>query len=74
MATRQLRISDHHQIKNSLRNFLGKKINIVLSNDTTMFGTLKEVTENEIILVNMRLKAERYRIADIAEIYLDTVH
>jgi len=73
MGTRQLRISDPLQIKKSLRNFVGKKISIVLSNDTTMFGILEEVTETEILLVNMRLKGIRYSMVDITEIYFDTV-
>jgi len=38
-----------------------------------MFGILKEVTESEILLVNMRLKGKRYPLNDIAEIYADTV-
>ncbi len=73
MGTKQLRMSDRIQIQNSIGNFLGKKINIVLSDSTAMFGVLKEVTETEILLVNMRLKGRRYPLADITEIYLDTV-
>ncbi|MEJ7646565.1 MAG: hypothetical protein WKF87_18355 [Chryseolinea sp.] len=73
MGTKQLRISDPKQIKINLLNFVGKKINIVLTNNTAMLGILKEVSETELLFVNMRLKGKRYPISDIAEIYADTI-
>ncbi len=73
MSTKQLRVSDPNQFKNSMKPFLGKKINIVLLDNTVMFGILKEVTEKEILLVNMRSKLRRYPLNTIVEVYLDTV-
>ena len=72
MSTKQLRISDPEQIRSRLKNFLGKKINIVMHDSTVLFGILKEVNATEITLVNMRLRKGVCSISDIAEIYLDT--
>jgi hypothetical protein len=72
MSTRQLRLSDAEQIRTRLKSFLGKKINIVMLDSTTLFGILKEVTDAEFTLANMRLKKMRYQISNISEIYLDT--
>lgn len=72
MGTRQLRLSDPTQIRSRISNFLGKKINIVMMDNTVMFGVLKEVKSSEIILLNMRLKKISYPFAEIAEVYLDT--
>lgn len=72
MGTKQLRLSDPEQIKSRIRNFLGKKINIVLLDNTVMFGELKEVNSSEILLLNMRLKKISYPLIKISEVYLDT--
>ena len=53
--------------------FLGKKINIVLSDRTVMFGELKKVNTSEIILRNMRMENIRYEFKNIVEIYLDAI-
>jgi hypothetical protein len=73
MSTKQLRLSDPDHIKKRIKSFLGKKINIVMADNTAMFGILKEVTETEILLVNMRLKRRSYPLNTIVEVYLDTV-
>lgn len=72
MGTKQLRVSDPGQIKKSIRNFLGKKINIVFTDSTVVFGVLKEVTDTELVITNMRLKNTRFEINTIAEFYIDT--
>jgi len=72
MGTRQLRLSGKDQIQRSIRNFLGKKINIVLLDNTVMFGELKEVNGSEILLLNMRQKKISYPFLKIAEVYMDT--
>lgn len=51
--------------------FLGKKINIVLTDNTVMFGQLKKVNDIEIVLQNMRLKNVKYSFHTITEVYLD---
>jgi hypothetical protein len=72
MSTRQLRISDVEQIKSKAPTFLGKKINIVLMDNTAVFGELTEVTNKEILLVNMRMKKVKYPYSSIAELYVDS--
>ena len=73
MGTKQLRISDPAQIKNKAGTFLGKKINIVLLDNTAVFGELKEVSSNEILLLNMRMKKVKYPFSSIAELYIDSL-
>jgi hypothetical protein len=53
--------------------FVGKKVNIVLSDNTAVFGELKKVSDSEIVLMNMRLEKIRYPLNSITEIYLDTI-
>jgi len=72
MRTRQLRLNDPDQIRRRLPEFLGKKINIVLKDNTVMFGELMKVNTNEIILQNMRLENARFPLESIAEAYFDT--
>jgi small nuclear ribonucleoprotein (snRNP)-like protein len=73
MRTKQLRISDALQIKSRMPEFVGKKVNIVLSDSTAVFGELKKVSDSEIVLMNMRLEKVRYPFNSISEIYLDTI-
>ena len=73
MRTKQLRLSDAVQIRERMREFVGKKINIVLTDNTAMFGELTGVNDAEIKLTNMRRKEMTYRIDAIAELYLDTL-
>lgn len=72
MATKQLRLSDPDQIKKRIGDFIGKKINIVLIDNTTAFGELKGVNGTDILLVNMRNKKNSYPLSKIAEVYIDT--
>ena len=72
MRTRQLRLNDAAQIKTRMAEFLEKKINIVLKDNTVMFGQLKKVNEAGIVLMNMRLEKVKYSFNTIAEVYLDT--
>ena len=73
MSTKQLRISDREQIKSKAATFLGKKINIVLLDNTVVFGQLKEVSGTEILLLNMRMKKVKYPFSSIAELYIDSL-
>ena len=73
MGTKQLRISDPAQIKSKAGTFLGKKINIVLLDNTVVFGELKEASGNEILLLNMRMKKVKYPFSSIAELYIDSL-
>ena len=73
MSTKQLRINDPEQIRTKVSTLLGKKINIVLMDNTVVFGQLKEVTSDEVILSNMRMKKVKYPLSSIAELYVDTI-
>lgn len=73
MATRQLRISDPQQIKEQISRFVGKKINIVLRDGTAMLGVLKASNDQEVVLLNMAQKSQRYPIATIIEVYIDSL-
>lgn len=72
MSTRQLRLNGQDQIRQNIKRLLGKKINIVLTDDTVVFGELKDANTSAIQLLNMRLKKVSYPFAKITEIYLDT--
>ena len=69
---RQLRISDPQQIRSKAGTFLGKKINIVLMDNTAVYGKLAEVSDKEILVVNMRMKKVKYPYSSIAELYIDS--
>ena len=73
MATRQLRISDAHQIRQQLRLLVGKKINIVLRDGTAALGVLKTSTDQEVEILNMAQKCQRYAVSAIVEIYIDSL-
>lgn len=70
-STRQVRVTDPQQIKNRIREFLGKKINVVLTDNRVIIGTLKEVKPSGILLINMRLKKMGYSFDQLAEVYFD---
>jgi hypothetical protein len=72
MRTKQLRLIDSDQIRKRMNEFIGKKINIVLTDRTVMFGELKRVNDTSIVLRNMRLENVTYAIQSIVEIFLDT--
>lgn len=72
MSTKQLRLNDTGQIRKRITEFLGKKINIVLTDNTAMVGELVDANATEITLVNMRQKKMIYRLTTIAEVYVDT--
>jgi hypothetical protein len=73
MSTRQLRISDEHQIRQQMGRYVGKKLNIVLRDGTATVGVLTSVTGQEIELLNMARRSQRYAISSITEIYIDSL-
>jgi hypothetical protein len=73
MSTKQVRLSDPAQIRDRIREFIGKKINIVLTDNTTQVGALEAVKGSDIVLRNMRLKKTVYPLATICELYSDTI-
>lgn len=71
MSIRQIRLSTFEQIKNRLKDFSGKKINIVLHDRRVLFGELKSVDNSQLKFVNMRLDEVCLSLHDIDEVYLD---
>lgn len=70
-STRQLRVTDPNQVKKRITEFVGKKINVVLTDDRVIIGELKEVKPSGILLINMRLKKMEYSFDQLAEVYFD---
>ena len=73
MRTRQLRLSSLADIQKRLKDFTGKKINIVLRDRTVLFGELKSIGNTELTFVNMRQDASSLLLKDISEVYLDFI-
>jgi hypothetical protein len=73
VGTRQLRLSDPAQIRKRIGEFLGKSVNVVLADNTVMFGELVAVETSGIKLRNMRCKTLSYPFNTIRELYLDTI-
>jgi hypothetical protein len=72
-GSRQLRLSDPAKIRERAKDLVDKKINIVLSDNRGVFGVLKAVTLDSLIIQNMRLKKMTYPFSQISEIYFDTL-
>lgn len=71
--TRQLRINDPSKIQERIKEFVGKRINLVFHDDRVITGKLDSLTANDITIVNMRNKMMTFRFLDVAELYFDTV-
>ncbi len=71
MSTRQIRLSTLDLINNRLKEFSGKKINIVMNDRTVLYGELKSADKTQLTFVNMRLETFTLLLNNISEIYLD---
>ena len=71
MRTRQLRLTSLDQFRKRLKEFTGKKINIVLCDRTVLFGELESLGDSELTFVNMRLDPVTLPLIEISEVYLD---
>jgi hypothetical protein len=69
--TRQIRLSDPDTIRKRVKDFVGKKINIVLADNRVVVGEVTDVQQAGITLRNMRLKLMDFPFIQITEIYLD---
>jgi hypothetical protein len=72
-GTRQQRLSDPLKIRERVKELLDKKINIVLSDNRSVLGVLKEVKSNILVIENQRLKKMQYPLEQISEIYFDSI-
>lgn len=68
---RQLRLSTDDQLRKRLKEFTGKKINIVLRNRTVLYGELRTADEMQLTFVNMRNEPNSLLLKEISEVYLD---
>jgi hypothetical protein len=73
MSTRQQRLSSLPQIQNKIDQLIGKKINVVLSNGTVVFGRVLKASAEAIIMENARLKKISYPCSQISELYVDLI-
>lgn len=71
MSIRQIRLNSIEQIKSRVREFEGKRIQVILSNNTSMYGELKSVEALGIVMENQRLKRNLLPFDTITEIYFD---
>ncbi len=71
MVTRQLRLSTRENIRIRLPELIGKKINIVLSDRTVLFGELHAINDAQLTFLNMRLDPVRLALTDVVEVYVD---
>jgi hypothetical protein len=69
---RQIRLSTIDQLQKRLKDFTGKKINIVMRNRKVLFGELKNADETQLTFVNMRNERFTLLLKEITEIYLDS--
>jgi hypothetical protein len=72
-GTRQTRISNPSILREKIIGLVGKKISVVLHDNTVAVGQLAVVNANGIDLINMRLKKMPYSFDQIAEIYCDVI-
>jgi len=71
MSVRQIRLSTPELIQKRLKEYTGKKINIVLCNNAVFFGELKSVDNTQLTFVNMRQEPVSLLLKEISEVYLD---
>jgi hypothetical protein len=71
MSIRQHRIDSPAKIKERIADLKGKKITIVLSNNTSVFGSLTSVSDDHIVVENGRLVRNPYLFSAIKELYFD---
>jgi hypothetical protein len=71
MQKRLLRLSTQTQIRQQVAGFVGKKINIVLNNNTVVLAELLKFSEAELSVQNMRRQKLSVAFADIYEIIID---
>jgi hypothetical protein len=72
MSTRQLRLNTLDQIQKRIQEFTGKKINIVLHDNTVILAVVRRYDNYFLEADNMRQKRIKIPFTSINEIYYDT--
>ena len=70
MGKRQMRIFQR-DILPQAASLIGKEANVVLSNHATLHGVVLDITDNNLIIRDMRLKKNTVPLAQISEVTLD---
>jgi len=73
MGIRQVRITDTTQLKARSPEWMGKRVHVILRDNTAMLGTLLQVNDHHIVLRNMRQKKMSYPLSAISELYFDAI-
>lgn len=73
MGIRQIRLNSMEKIRGNIGSYKGKKINLVLSNKTSVYGELLAVENDGIVVQNQGLKKLNITWNDISEVYFDQV-
>lgn len=71
MRTRQLRLTTPDQIRARMKDFLGKKINLVCTDRRVVMAELTSFTDSEVRVLNMRKKEMRIPFNTLSEVYVD---
>lgn len=71
MQKRLLRLSTQTQIRQHVTGFVGKKINIVLNDNTVVLAELLKFSEVQLGVQNMRGQQLTVAFTDIYEIIID---
>ena len=71
MSKKQIRISDPTLLRRRLPEFINRKVNLILKDNTVVFGQLKKTDAQTVYIINMRLKEVRLPVDNVAEFYTD---
>jgi hypothetical protein len=73
MSIRQRRLNTAEKIKEEVKNLQGKKITLVLANNTSVFGELAKAESDGLVMINGRLKKNHFPFPTIKELYFDEI-
>ncbi|HLT81837.1 MAG TPA: hypothetical protein VKZ86_12455 [Cyclobacteriaceae bacterium] len=71
MSKKQIRISGADEVKKRLPTLTNESVNLVLRNNTVVFGILEEVRDDHVVVSNMRKKKMKVPLDGIVEAYTD---
>ena len=73
MSIRQHRLDSIEKIKAKIGELKHRKITLVLANSTAVLGELREVSAEDVVLRNGRLRNNRFSFSEIRELYFDEI-
>ncbi len=60
-------------MQEQLREFIGRKVNVVLRDGSAMIGSLQAAGTDQITIVNMAQRKQHFPLSSVAEVYIDSV-